>query len=79
MVKKKTTYNSEYIADREHNTYYLVHYFVYKERLHIWEDYQAVYGHKKEWEKETIQNQTHNLNRLGNRLKETKNELQIQQ
>ena len=78
-IKKTTTYNFEYIPDREHNTYYVVHYFMHEERLHIWGDYQLVYEHKKEWKKGNDKNQIHNLKILGDKLKETKNELKTQQ
>ena len=52
---------------------------MHKERLHIWGDYQLVYEHKKEWKKGNDKNQIHNLKILGDKLKETKNELKTQQ
>ena len=63
--------------------YNAVRYIEYKGHLYIYildkEDYEIAYERQKQWNGATITNQIRNLQQLGERLKETKKQLQEHQ
>ena len=78
----KPTHHLEYIPDREYHTYRAVQYIEYKNHLYIYildrEDYEIAYEKKQKWKQEVITSQIQSVQKLGERLKQTKKQLQEQ-